>query len=543
MATKPTINGMPVISRTERDALLGPPKSNQFTSDDRLYRDFAEFSVVYAWNDLDLRAIRDMLGRNGTPKKLEQVLTLPLRSAPWEIRGGGPAIGLVRDNVGPLLDDLIDQCTSAVSYCKAFFETTWTLKDGQAVYTEIGARPAVSCEAAFDADTGKPDGFRQQLSPITSFYDRGDTALGWARIERNRSFIYTYGAHREPLRGSSDLEVALHCWENIQKLRFLWFQYLEQQSLPKTAVYGDDREQARRNAENFSQAKASGVIPLERTATDPQQRAFEIVESSGKGADQFRVAIEYLEGQQTQSVLASFTDLAQHASTGGLGSNALSADQSEFFLASCQAKADEMAAQITDGIFKPLVLFNYGDVEVPTLHIGPIGNRQTDRALGLLTALITAKDSIVPTELVGELLNHVATFLGLETNKVARIVKDWVAEERANKVAGQLIQQAAIAAGQPADPNAPAPVPPPPGPGGLKVPNPDGLRKPPAPPRLANAPTVDQLLELAAAVPEHTGGMTVPHPDAESVEKQRHEIPLGSPKLTPRQQRRAHKQR
>jgi hypothetical protein len=476
------LNGNRPLSTADRKRLVGPQLSNGFTYDDRLYRDYREFSTVYQYPDIDLRAVRDMLGMDGNPRKLEQVLTLPIRGADWEIRGGGPAVELVKANVAPLLDRLIDQCTSAVSYRKAFFETTWKIDGGQVVYDQLMLRPAITCEAAFDSVTGRADGFRQQLAPVNQIMDRTLASMGWIRIPVNRAFIFTYGEYREPLRGVSDLDVSLYCWENIRKLQFLWSQYLEGQSLPKIIVYGDDAGQATENAQNVADAEASATIPMERPS-DPGMASHAILESSGKGADQFERALSYWEGKQTQSVLASFMDLAQAASSGGRGSNALSADQSEFFLASRQAVADELAQQITDGVIRPIVEFNYGpDVEVPNLHIGPLGNRQTDRALQLLTSIIAAPNpDAAPTEFTGFLINHTASFLGLDTDEVSSAVEQWgkrVADDR--EQAQQLELQKAsqpqvhmLPNGQPA-PAQPGQQPPPGG--------------PPQPPRSAGAP-------------------------------------------------------
>lgn len=493
--TNGTIVDLDRLTPGQKKAIANTPLGSSITVEDRLFRSFTDFHRVYESPQLNLRLMRQMLTEDGNPKKLEQVLSLPLRGADREIRGDGPALQLVKDNVGPLVDRLIDQCTSAIAYAKAFFETEWMMLGEQVVYKHIHLRPAVVCEAAYHDTTGEPDGFRQQISPVAQITPNAN--MGWIDIPANRSFIYRYGSHREPLRGVSDLDVALHAWENIQKLRFLYFQFLEQQSLPKMIVFGNDPDEAQENAENLSEAGASATLPMARLP-DPQQKLVELIESSGSGAGQFIEAIRYLEGQQTQSVLASFTDLAQAAATGGRGSNALSADQSEFFLGSRQAIADEMSKQITEGIIKPLVVYNYGpDAPVPTLHIGPIGNRQTDRALDLLKSIIGAATPTAPTEFTGFLLNQVSSFLGLDADKVATSVEKWGVEQ----AQFQSQQQAAMVA---------AAAPPPPG--------------PPAPPTPA-APAQLSLtghqmeLDLSTATPTHTGGMIALVPDKASAAK------------------------
>lgn len=440
------------LTAAQLKSLAGPPLSNAFTYEDRLYRDFKSFDSVYLRPDIDMAAMRRMLAEDGNPRKLEQVLTLPIRGANWELRGGDQAaVALVNANLKPLIDTVVDQCTSAFAYRKAFFETVWKLDGTQVVYDQILLRPAVSCEAEFHAVTGEPAGFRQRIAPVAvlSVMDRVTSALGWVNIPDTKSFIYTYGTHREPINGVSDLDVSLRCWDNIKKLEFLWCQYLEQQSLPKVFVYGDDDMQAQGNAVMLAEANASAAIPVRRHA-DPAVKMFDVLESSGRGADQFQKAILYFQSMQTQSVLASFTDLAQNASMSNAGSNALSADQSEFYLASTQAKADEMALQISTGLIDPLVMYNLGPgVAAPDLHFMPIGNKQTDRALLLLDTIIHARMPTVPHQFTGFLLNQVSTALGLDSGDVAGVVDQWAIDMENQMQAAYAAQLAAAEAPMP----------------------------------------------------------------------------------------------
>lgn len=434
---------VPILTEAQKRQLAGPPISSPFSPDDRLYRSFDDYGRVQEWPDLDLRAMRAMLSEDGNPRKLEQVLTLPLRSADWTLTGGSPeAKAFVADTIEPLLDTLIDQCTSAVANRKAFFETTYSYDLRGVVLDGVLSRPAVACRSAWRED-GSPDGFEQQLNPFVSFAGRDQrSSFGWKHIPANRAFIYRHGAYREPLHGVSDLDVSLRCWQNIKKLEFLWCQYLEQTSLPKTIVYGDDPGQAQANAQAVADANASAVIPMERR-NDPTQKVFETLESSGRGADQFQKAILYFSSMQTQSVLASFTDLAQNASLSNAGSNALSADQSEFFLASRQAVANEMAGQITDGLIRPVCVWNFGpDVQIPRLRFAPIGNKQTDRALLLLNTIITSTKT-VPFQFTGFLLNQVSTALGLDNAAVEDLVVRWGEAMQTEMEAAQAAQVAA----------------------------------------------------------------------------------------------------
>jgi hypothetical protein len=418
--------------------LVGKPLSSAFGIDDRLFVDFTDFETVYdSANTVSVRDMAEMLSIDGTAKKLEQVLTLPIRGADSEIKGDGPEADLVRANVGPMLGRLIDQCTAAIWARRSYFEKVWTTNDGgRYVYERIAWRPPASCDAAFDAETANPTGFKQYVgmpmwTRMTQAQSRGaDATPGWARVPTHKAFVYTHGQHREPVRGVSDLDVSYRAYELKQKLKFLWGQHLENTSLPRLVVYGRDRVEAQNNAELHGKARASGIIPQVANADLP--KSFDVVESSGQGAGQFETAIRYLEQEQTNSVLAGFTDLTQAASQQGVGSKALSSDQSEFFLAARQAVADEIAHAITCDVFAPLVVLNFGvDAPIPQLSIGPIGNAQTDRALAVLRSLLVATTVNAPENFMDQLLGSTSSYLGLRSDDLAQSIGPWREQQAA----------------------------------------------------------------------------------------------------------------
>ncbi|MGW1676023.1 phage portal protein family protein [Saccharopolyspora sp. NPDC002376] len=421
------------LTDQERKRLTGPVLSSAFDAYDRLFPGFKGGDVfAYDW---DARQLKEMLARSGKARSVEQVLTLPLRSAKWEIKGPGEIGDFVRRVLADKLNLVIDQMTAAATYKKAFFELVWSIDGGRVVLDEVAWRPPTSCEAAFDDKTGRPNGFRQRVAHPggeTLPAEGRDTLPGYVRIPASRAFVYTHGVHREPLFGTSDMDVAHWCYETQQKLLFLWFQYLERQALPNVIAYGADRSEADANADTIAEMRSGGVLGMTRMA-DPQAKVFELLESSGKGADQFIQAVRYLDEMMPASVLAGFTELAT-AATGSGGSYALSADQSEFFLSSRQAVADEMADAITNGLIRPLVVYNYGpQTEYPRVEIGPLANKDTDRAFTLLQSIITAPSLQVPDMFVGELVKSTSSYLGLEEKTIAAAVDEFARQQAAKR--------------------------------------------------------------------------------------------------------------
>jgi len=435
------------LTPTQKRQLAGPAVSTPFDAYQLLFPTF-DNGRVFDLSNRDVRAIKDMLKQDGQARKVEQVLTLPIRSAAWEIRpapGGDKEYRYIRAQLDDKLDKVIDQLTTAISFRKAFFELTFDLDGDTVILADIAYRPPATCEAAWDPKTGVPLGFRQRIGnpggiiTVTTRQQVGDTP-GYVTVEPDRAFVFVHGSYREPIEGLSDLDVALWCYETVKKIQFLWFSFLEQQSLPKLVAYGDDQTQADRNADALADAKASGVLGVPRSA-DPTARAFDIVESSGKGAAQFLDAITYLEGKMSASILAGFTDLAgisAHSRTGSGGSYALSADQSEFFLAARQAVADEIAEAVSRDLIGKLCVLQFGaDCKPPTLEIGPLSKRDKDRAMGMLNSLLTADHFNAPPGLIDLLIKSTSGYLGLPVDQVAKLVDNHPAKDPTATPPGQ----------------------------------------------------------------------------------------------------------
>lgn len=418
----PVTNGSS-LTNADRRRLLRPPGGSAFDVADPVFGAY-DGGTVFDHADWSAADMATMLRRDGKARSVYQVLVLPIRSAKWHIDDDAEnvtaeAVSLCRDTLAERLPTIIDQCTTALAYRRAFFETTWKLDGGRVVHDKIALRPATGCEAGFDPKTGDPRGFRQRLSPVAGVFPHGDSkgpghgSPGYAVIPPQRAFVFTHGQFENPIKGVSDLDVAYHCFESKQKVSYLWFDFLQNQALPKTVVYGNDLDDAKDLSNDVASLSSGGVLGLPRPA-DPQGKAFETLESDGAGAAQFAEAVKWLDSQMVTSVLAGFTELATSAASGS-GSYALSADQSEFFLASRQAVADEIADSIRDGLFTPLVRHNLGpDAVVPKLTIGPISNRAAERALQLLTSLASATQLVIPREVVDQLTLTAAELLGLD---------------------------------------------------------------------------------------------------------------------------------
>jgi hypothetical protein len=408
--------------------LLDKEDGSAFEWDNALFGGFEEGSVFHYESTSFVQDMKTMLqGPAPDPKAqtLESVLSLPIRRAPFYLKQGR-ARKEVYDRIHRILFEpannggmttpmnlIVAQMCGAIVYKKSFFEKVWTADKfgGRTVgvkYKKIAWRPPATCAVERDPDTGAFMGFRQMPIRLDNTEEK--------KFKPMRSFVYIHGTHRDPMEGVSDLHVTHWCYQTKQKIRFLWYQFLEGQSLPKTIVRSEDETEANNAAKKLIGLRQGGVVGM-RTGieTDP-------LESSGRGAAEFKGAMQWLDGEASGSVLAGFTDLTS-AATSGIGSFALSKDATDFFSMSREADKMEMQDYINNYLIADLVYWNFGPDEIsPTFEFGPISQEDMSSAVSLLqaTAQTPVNQSVLPQEFFDELCLRVAGFLELDVVTVKR---------------------------------------------------------------------------------------------------------------------------
>ena len=461
MADPAKVIKFPDLAPGKRRQLLAPEQGTQYDSDDRMFASWNGGSVldVGEWNSRDME---QMLVRDGQAAAIEAVITLPIRQASRAIEKADGDKGeaefcrsvLMTPHTGggmkTPLQDVIGQLTSAQTYRKAFFEKCWDIRasDGKIVYDKLAFRPASTCEQKRNSVTAAEEGFIQRAWSFgagTPEIARKDSKYpGYKEIVQVRSWVYVNGKHRKPLTGTSELDLCYWAYQTKLKLIFLWLQFLEQQSLPKVIMYGQDSREANAAADDLASMRASGVMGMQRP---PQgAKVFDLIESTGKGADQFSAALAFLETWQVGSVLAGFTGLASLASL-GRGSLALSQDQSAFFLKSRQAVTAEMEAAITHDVIAPLVTLNFGpSAAYPSFRFGALTDESDSALLAMFQALAVAPSLQVPPGILDIITVRLATFLNLDVSAVEQIIqqgaKDRAAQAQAQPPAGMPPQAA-----------------------------------------------------------------------------------------------------
>jgi hypothetical protein len=418
-----------------------PPMGSELGSSFRWNDVFGgyEDGKVFTYPSPEYRDYQEMLETDGKAASLEQMLSYPIIAAPWEIEGALDEDGDI-DNSGKsdeirqfvldaltelphqggprtTVEHLISQMTKGITERQVFFEKVFKLNDDdKVVYDKVAWRPPETIEVAYDAKNADLRGFYQtpvRFTPKPQLYPQGDRV--WVPMQR--AFIYTHGTWRNPLFGISSMQVAYWCWSTKRKLRWLWYQFLDQTMLPKTIVKNPDDRQAIADAKKVATLRSRGVIGLR---SDTEVAAYE---SGGHGATGYLDAIRFLDSEMSNSILAGFTDLTSNAAE-GKGSYALSESQSKLFLRTRRMVARDMARQITNHIIADLVRYNFGTkVPCPRFVFGALSEQNEQAVLDMFKSISSTGANVDP-EFYDELQSRVASLLELDEGKVKKSMEE-----------------------------------------------------------------------------------------------------------------------
>lgn len=418
----------PDMHKQDRD--LQPPLGKEMGSSFEWDSPFGGYDNgnVFAYDELHVPRYQEMLETDGKAASIEKLLSYPIISAGWEIdpaKGDDGQAEFIYDAFTALphqggpkttIEQLVSQMTMAFTHKRAYFEKVFKInEDNKVVYDKIAWRPPETCELALDAKTGEPRGFRQrpvvwEPSPRLIYTNTID---GWTYIKPDRAFVYVHGTWRDPLFGFSQMQIPYWCYITKRKLRWLWYQFLETTSLPKTIVKNQDELRARNDARKVATLKSRGVLGI---GNDTE---IETLESAGHGADQFIQAIRFLDSEMSNGILAGFMDLTSQAAE-GKGSYALAESQGKLFLRTRRMVARDMARQITNEIIGPLIRYNYGpDAPVPRFQFGALSEQNEQSVLDIFAKVATT-GAKVPVEFYDQLVTRTATLLELDPGRVAK---------------------------------------------------------------------------------------------------------------------------
>lgn len=398
------------------------------------YGGLDDYGNIINWDDqFRARDLDEMLRRDGKARALESAITLPIRAEGVNIdptkgdRGECDwLLGMIDDMAVPLTT-VIGWGTQSLVYRATFLEKVFGHRDGRVIFDRLAWRPPDACSTIHDKSTGETLGFQQQLG--------GPDKFGLVEIPSRKAVIFLHGAWRDPIRGASEMEIAWRCYQDKQKIRYLWSAFLAGAAVPRTIAETPPGTEAQVTS-TLSQLANGGTAAV---PTGTKVTALNVAATAGA---EFLSMMTYLDNEMSGSVLAGFTDLTSAAARGSRGSMALAQSETTFFANSLDAHAKEIAHTLRHQAFAPILRANFGpDAAVPKVVIGPVSPVSVQDALTALQTLAAAPagTSILPDEFVDELAVRTAGMLELDVNAVRKAIT-----ERHTKVAaGQ------PAAGQP----------------------------------------------------------------------------------------------
>lgn len=432
-------------------------------------------------NEPSIRELYECL-RDGKSLALERGLTLPIKAAKWAItppkHDQSALAGQIAEEVNDIftlptssggmkipMQNIIAQATTAFWARRAYWELVYTRRDMKLVYDKIAWRPPDTCWLLRDRQNGDMRGFAQQTM------GQPDKVI----IRPPYSFVYVHGKHRDPIKGLSDFDVVYRNYRTKQKIKFLWMTYLESSALPKIIAVTKGTE-GKNLANLLAAVRNAGAVSVPSNwLGDGTVSSIKTIDMAGQGQTDFRNALNWLDADSADSLLQSSLNAARAAATSaGPGMPGVT-DQTEFFQAMLNEKAQDIATDITNTLIGQYVLYNHGaNAPVPVFEFEDLNPSYIARSFEMLDRVAMAHQFNLPPHFVKELVIEVGRQMGMDIDALEKSTIQWMEqmqkEEQAALDRQALITQhavsgaaqlagtaqagvAAVAAGQPVSPN------------------------------------------------------------------------------------------
>lgn len=329
-----------------------------------------------------------------------RAVTLPIRRAQWSIDSAGASDEVARfvaDNLGLPVDgadrqeqvqprtrdrfswgDHVRHALLELVFGHMPFEQVYRIRDdGRAWIRKLAPRMPATLSEILVADDGGLEGIRQ--------YGRMDARSSSAEsplIPVNRLVMYVNEREGGNWRGQSLLRSCYKNWLLKDRLLRVDTVTIERNGMGVPIYEGSETQQGA--DKDAGLALATGVRVGESAGGYiPAGAKFDLKGVTGELPKALE-SIRYHDEQISRSVLAHFMNLGQAA---GTGSYALGSTFLDFFVASLQAVAQDIAETATQHIVEDLVDINFGEtVPAPRVTFQEIGSRHvvTAQAIKML---------------------------------------------------------------------------------------------------------------------------------------------------------------
>lgn len=343
------------------------------------------------------RDITRFIGRDGMGQALDYALTLPLRiSLPYiephrEDKGEAEFVrrclfaSAAEGGMTTPLQDVQAQMTTGVTHRFAAFEKVYDSNSGEIFLHKLAFRPATKILILRDKN-GSFNGYKEKGERNINEFGIGRPYE--EKFDADKVFVYFHGGNRKPSYGESALEAAYK--HHVEKLRVM---KMSNEHLANHALGVWVGTHAPRASEKKRKGFFDALKNLRgggRMVKGPDEKIEALAQSTAN--EDFRSEKAYHDAQMCLSVLVQFLLLS--LSTGptgtGIGSNALSTDQTDFFTMSQESRRDEMALALTNHVAADLVRINFPNPKYPVIRYLPLSDNERRSALEVWKVLVTS---------------------------------------------------------------------------------------------------------------------------------------------------------
>lgn len=364
--------------------------------------------------DVTVDKLAEMTRKDGQAAALMRILTLPIKSAKWDITGDADMqreIDFVRENftrpphrggMSTPMSYVIGHMAKAVRDGFSVFEKVWRIdEDGHIRYKKLAPRASNTITFLTDEHGGFA-GVRQRAFYKGKFYD--------VTIPPEKCLVYTVNKEENPLYGQSLLLPAYYHYDKKHKLYYIAnLAYLVTAVPIRLGEIPEGMQEERPDlVAAFRQALAD--IGLNTAVTFPQGFKVDKFEAQRALAD-FMPLINHHDLLMAKSVLSQFIELG----TGGnSGAYALSRDHSDLFVVGLEGIMKEIADTITWYAIPDLIDYNFASGKYPRFEFEPLTDSTTRLLKDVFSEVMRAQEGRVSDDFLLQLEREVAGQLGLE---------------------------------------------------------------------------------------------------------------------------------
>lgn len=407
--------------------------------------DGQNLAEVTDWTAPTTLELLEMLDQDGNAQSMEKAITLPVRSASWKIEPASVAVTgqaaskqaediatdvsamLKRESAdGGMkipLSTVIAQATLAKTVRRCYWEIVWKRNGGKLAFDKIAWRPPDTCRLLRDRDTGELRGFDQWVRGVP---DR-------IMIQPPYSLVYIHGKERDPIKGRTDMSVSYKNYQTKEKIKFLWYTYLEGQSMPKVIAIASSDAQAKKLSAAIAAVRSAGVVAIPKEWLPDGAASIKTLDLSGKASADYQAAIAWCDSDSAKSLMAGFLDMEHRAGRGSSGAYNMHNDASSWFQRMLNADAIDLADTITDGLIGEYVRWNYGlTAPLPKFRFEDLNPDDVSQAAQLLGSIATAPQLNLPVEFIREVIMTVGRDMDMDMDTLSGSLDQWVQSYQQN---------------------------------------------------------------------------------------------------------------